>query len=287
MRTRPALHSLWKYVRGPFFIVQCNATSEHQWERYDCDKAGCLRCGSEHICCKNIFTNQDNCPLHENDDKSFTCTITGLTITSIRTSDSEYFENYTFTPAQPAQVAASSANVTLKNDEIRDFVMLILQEFLFNNKMRACKVRENQKRLQKIHTNTVRWLKAYKVSHPNQVPNLHSVIAQSLVLTKLNYTSSPTLELISFCAQHITKCVIDLDLVQSVTNKNHLVIGLLYLMKSGLCINNAYWLPKCTQLQFCLPQENSLEKIFGISIKTICETENHIKLILRNRNKSL
>jgi hypothetical protein len=274
-----ALHNVWRYTRGPFFHVNCLNRNSHKWELYDGDKAGCLLCGRGHVCCKNVFTNKENCTLFENIDNSVTCTITGLTIPSIRTSENEYYENYSFT--RPEILTFQT-----KYDDVRTYIMFIINDFLLGEKMKQCRIKENIKKIQKIHTNTTRWLKSYKLTH-NISPSIHDVIAQALVSTKINFCVPPQSCIINTCVQHITKCVIDCDLIQHVNNKPYFVIGLLYLMKSGLCINNAYWLPRTPSLLFHLPQENSLEKSFGISIKTICETENCIKIILRNKHSSL
>jgi hypothetical protein len=64
-------------------------------------------------------------------------------------------------------------------------------------------------------------------------------------------------------------------------------VGLLYLMKQGLTIQNTQWLPQVQALQQCLPHETCLEKAFKLSMKLVCETENEVKLALRHRVKLL
>jgi len=118
--------------------------------------------------------------------------------------------------------------------------------------------------------------------------------------------------------------MVDLGYTTSISSRESVVIGLLYLMKSGFCepCFESYvfgkglyyyllctlftcvsifmyifsyivlaglhdWLPRFNILNYCLPHENSLEKYFGYSIKIVCETENEVKSILRSRNKIL
>jgi hypothetical protein len=70
------------------------------------------------------------------------------------------------------------------------------------------------------------------------------------------------------------------DVVVSV-KEEILIVGLLYLMRSGLVIGNMSILPKVQLLETLLPTENNLFAFFGIKCKTITETENLVKLQLR------
>lgn len=66
------VHAVWRTVRGPFRVMGC-AGGKHQWERYDCNYAGCLRCGGQHRCETNLVDSK--CPLAELDDGSICCTV--------------------------------------------------------------------------------------------------------------------------------------------------------------------------------------------------------------------
>lgn len=270
---------IWRSIRQPFFVVECQAPREHCWESYDCNKAGCLLCGKEHVCCSNVFTNK-HCVLEEQQDGSYSCTITGFSIPCIRTSNKEYFEHCVFSRPQVCEPSRDY-------DQIRGNVGFIVNEFLFNQKMKRCKIKETHKKIQKIQMNVIKNMKNYKLEHVHKIPNLIDVISDALAVSNLNYSCFATKELADLCVQHITKCVVDLDLNVIILNKNYIVIGLLYLMKSGLCFNNVYWLPKLEMLTYCLPHENYIEKMLGYSIKIICETENEVKLQLRNRSHLL
>jgi hypothetical protein len=59
-----------------------------------------------------------------------------------------------------------------------------------------------------------------------------------------------------------------------------LVIGLLYLLRSGLVHKNITVLPRHRLLNFVLPPENFIS-MFDVKSKIITETENIIKCYLR------
>lgn len=273
------MYQIWRSLRQPFYIVECTSPIEHQWECYDCNKAGCKQCGKDHVCCSNVFSNK-SCVLEEQIDGSYTCTVTGYSVPCIRTSNKEYFEHCVFT--------RDSVSEPFRDyDRIRENISFIIHDFLFNSKMKRCKIKENHKKIQKLQITTVKNLKAFKLENEQKVPNLIEVIAQTLAVSNVHYSCCATKELADQCVQHITKCVVDLDMGNLIMNKSYIVVGLLYLMKSGLCFNNVYWLPKLDMLAYCLPHENYIEKMLGYSIKIICETENEIKLQLRNRSHLL
>lgn len=64
------------------------------------------------------------------------------------------------------------------------------------------------------------------------------------------------------------------------------VVGLLYLMRSGICLcDSVEILPRVSELAEALPLENQLQPCFRLSTKIITEAENTIKHTLRGRNR--
>jgi hypothetical protein len=112
-----------------------------------------------------------------------------------------------------------------------------------------------------------------------------TVLAQTMHQLKLKVFKRASQELCLFCAGHITQCLNNLKLINVQNRKVNLVLGMLYLMKQGLVIQNKQWLPKTPELSHCLPHETNLEKVFKLSMKLVCETENEIKLALRQQVK--
>lgn len=272
------MEHLWIMVRQPFYVINCLSPRCHKWEPFDCDAAGCTACGAIHRCCTNVFMNT-SCPLEEQIDSSFTCTITGLSIPCIRTAPQQYIDHCSFAPT----VDTSKPSPERTENE----VACILHTFFSSAKMMRCKARENQKRLAKLNVAAIKVLKQKKASQQHKFPNLIEVITETMHLANVQYSTLPSHALIQKSAMHIAKCIHDMEITRVLCTRPRFIIGVLYLMKTGLCINNSFWLPKIPQLLYCLPHENFLEKYFGYSIKIICETENEIKLFLRQKMKLL
>jgi len=267
------VHSIWKCVRGPFRIIKCQ---NHFWERYDVQKAGCLKCGAAHVCKVHLCDNE--CPLEKLSDCSICCTITGFCIPTLRHSDNEYVEGVSY-----AQVK----DHTKINQVTIDEVLALVKWFLLSNFSLACKKNEINKIISRAHATSVKIFKQQKMnlsSTPKQACFL-TAFAQTMHHLKLKSFSRANHDLCLFCAQNITQCLNKLQLANVQNRKSNLVLGMLYLMKQGLVIQNTQWLPRVPELASCLPHETNLDKVYKLSMKLVCETENEIKLALRHQVK--
>ena len=65
----------------------------------------------------------------------------------------------------------------------------------------------------------------------------------------------------------------------------NLAVGVLYLLRNGIIVHETVVLPKLPVLDLLLPSESQLFTFFGVRAKCITETENIIKIILRNVSK--
>ena len=267
------MHSIWRAARGPFHALVC---AQHTWERYDTTRAGCLRCGCEHVCAPTAVGSQ--CPLAHLDDGGLCCTVTGFCPPVVRYSDSEYVEH--FVPREPARPP---------DENLHGEVLEIVEWFLMGNVTRACKREETARALGRFACTVIKTLKQHKLCHgpPVRLPCLPTVIAQALHALRPQRIMPPSRELCDFCAQHIVKCLRALKIAPPPHKRMNLVVGLLYLMKQGLVIQNTQWLPRTRSLVCCLPHENCLEKTFKLSMKLVCETENEVKLALRLKTRRL
>jgi len=120
-----------------------------------------------------------------------------------------------------------------------------------------------------------------------RLPSVVAALGHTLHVLRPQRIAAPTRRLCAFCAQHIARCLRGLDLRPCAHKRVSLVVGLLYLMKQGLVIHGIQWLPRCPSLAHCLPHETCLEKGFKLSTKLVCETENEVKLVLRQRSRRL
>ena len=63
------------------------------------------------------------------------------------------------------------------------------------------------------------------------------------------------------------------------------VIGLLYMIRQGIIVHELVVLPRLPGLSALLPLESHLDTTFNVKAKCITETENVVKIILRNVTK--
>lgn len=271
------MHVIWRKVRGPFRVIACK---DHDWEMYDIQHAGCLRCGVMHCCGSGLDDN--DCPLVHLEDGGVCCPITGFCAPVVRYSDNEFVKNVTYTRAKTERP---------QQQLLFDEVLHLVKWFLLGNLSVLCKVDETNRIVSRIHTCFVKMLKQHKLSmarnSSKSLPCICTVLAQTTFLQKPKHLERPSEDLSNFCAVHISQCLNSLSLINVQNRRVNLVVGMLYLMKQGLVIQNIQWLPKVPALCHCLPHETSLEKIFNLSMKLVCETENEIKLALRQKVKLL
>lgn len=274
-KTEDPLHAIWRRVRGPFRVIRCE---KHDWECYDVQRAGCRRCGAAHACSDSMVDN--TCPLVQLDDGGVCCTITGFCANVVRYSDKEYVESVTYSRAKQ-EPAAQSCRMLF------DEVLHLVKWFLTGPTSIACKVEEAKRSVSRMQATFIKNLKQHKLAtarHPARcLPCVCTVLAQTVHQQKPKHLERASDAVCSFCATHIAQCLNSLSLSNAQNRRVNLVVGMLYLMKQGLVIQNEQWLPKVPSLCNCLPHETSLEKVFKLSMKLVCETENEIKLALRQR----
>jgi hypothetical protein len=171
--------------------------------------------------------------------------------------------------------------------DIFDEVLGTIRWFLMGPTAIACKQEEVERILARFHATIIKTLKQHKMDTARQIPPplpcLPSVLANTIDAMHLRTCARATPQLCHFCANHIAKCINVLGMGHVHAKRVSLVVGLLYLMKQGLIIQNVQWLPRVPSLERCLPHETCLEKTFKLSMKLVCETENEIKLALRQR----
>lgn len=266
------MHSLWRIARGPFHAVTCEA---HQWERYDAHRGGCRRCGAAHECKNNHVDS--TCPLVHLDDGSLCCTITGYCPPIVRYAKVEYIDHAICTAPKPTPQAP----------DMFAEICSTIEWFLLGSVYNTCKEDEIAKTLSRCQSLAIKALKRHKTERPGVLPVLPEVLAEIFHSLPLRQSTRATPELCRQCADHVVHCFLSLRLGAVPAKRTSLVVGILYLMKQGLVIQNVQWLPRVPALQHCLPHETALEKTFKLSMKLVCETENEIKLALRNQVKML
>jgi len=268
---------VWRRIRRPF-RYPCCAKNKCQWELFGPDQAGCLKCGSVHQCFENQVDNV--CPLATLDDCSRACTITGIVVREVRHAASEY----TDTCSVPLEYRDDRS--CLPPDLDADIYNAI-SYILLSDKANKYRNSENNKVSSKLAQSLHKSLKAFKMKGSGGLPVLHTHLAWLFYSeTNVRFIQEASHDLVNQCARVISQCIVDLHkkgikITPGVSLQN-LVVGLMYLLRTGLTYEKHVLLPCIEEVALVLPNENRLENVFGISCKSICIVENITKYLWRN-----
>ena len=303
---------IWARLRGPFaFPLKGH---ECQWEKIDADRAGCLKCGKLHACQGNMndwraleHAPAERCPLVETDDSSHVCLITGLCFVEVRTSKCEYIDHCVFdgpvcygpnsnlnSVSSCASSGGSGGSFGLDLDSIHCRVRTIVAQFLSSEKTVSCRRTEYSKYSQRLKHLFIRILKQRKRERPFQLPDVCSVVAEIAraepppQFTPLPLMGREPLDLdqvikkssnnISACISQI--CSMGFKKICQGSKFQSIVIGMLYMSRTGLRVGKLFYLPQVSRIHELLPSETYLNYL-GISNKVICDTENEVKTCIR------
>ena len=286
----PPYHEVWRRIRRPFRYPSCRKC---QWEVYDANQAGCLKCGAYHFCHSNAVDN--TCPLIECDDRTRVCTITGAVLPEVRHAKDEFFDRgethfiikrKKHTSGCKKNNQDLSVRVTQLMQDLKTEVTYIVASFLTSRRASACREQENSKQNAKLTQHLLRQMKTFKMSHPGAKPNICWLLAQAMTQEKYwRFIDAASDDLVKHSAIHIANCLRDMKnrgvKITSGNRLQELVCGLLYMLKNGLGFQSQMILPAIPEVDRCLPHENKIEIYFGVSSKVICMTENEVKLVFR------
>ena len=277
----PPLDQVWLRLRRPFLFPQ--AGHQCEWERYDADCAGCLLCGRIHRC--PVGMAGCTCPLAETEDSGHVCLITGLCIPEVRSSYDEFVEHVSFDAKQATGI---------DDEDLHDRVFCVVKSFLLSSATSVCRESEQKKYAQKKRQAVWRVLRQCKRDNPYGLPDICQVVAEvaqqepvpsSLIVPLTSLSPHDTESLIRQCAVSITGAIQQIykmgfrKICQGVKFSS-VVIGMLYMTRSGLNVGTVFNLHAVRHIQGLLPSESYLNCL-GVSNKVICDTENEIKSCIR------
>jgi hypothetical protein len=204
-------------------------------------------------------------------------------------------------PRQPkrstAKNAAGSHTVKKKHTVSRciNFHQRVCLRILCSETTTQCVQKEQVKLRNRLRWSFMRHVRSCKLRRVDSCPNVIVMISsiasdiENYRLPILNDTESLRRELAYSCAQDIFKFTCSMTQSNALFTMNldaaTLVIGLLYLLRSGLVHRNMTVLPRCRALTYLLPPENYIG-VFGVKSKIITECENIVKLHLRTLSDS-
>jgi hypothetical protein len=159
----------------------------------------------------------------------------------------------------------------------------------------VCYEKEKLKLCNRLRWSFMRHVRSFKKIHVNKQPNMIIMISkiaadiENYRLPITNNTMTLRKELAYICAQDIFRFTCSMTYSNAVFTLNldptTMVIGLLYLLRSGLVHKDMTVLPQYRSLTYLLPPENYIN-MFGVKSKIITECENIVKCHLRTLSNS-
>ena len=278
-KPRDQEHHIWRMVRGPFHRICCKSFKHHTWERFDYDRAGCLKCGTLHWC--GSTTVDSRCPLETMEDGSVCCTLTGFCVPIVRYSDCEYVER--FDPSISRTNSRMERRLQ-RSEALFDHVQGVVFDFLLGRESVKWRTQFCARTHGDIEKGFARFCLKWQKTSPGKQPCVQTLLANTIHALKPRPCLVPSVGFVSRCSERVLRCLVDMGASEFPrAHVDALVIGLLYLMPEGVDCKNKKWLERCPEIQWILPPVSVLSKIYGISSKVLCTTENEVKLALRGR----
>lgn len=268
---------LWKKLRRPFTLTSRMKTLHTcDWENIEVDILGCLVCGEIHIC------NVDTCQVVITSDATV-CVISGVCVKTQNFKQDEFCDRvapYCFCTNTNSQKKILPEHVVFTH----------INEILCSEKTRRSFQVDIRRELHKLmlkFTASVE-TQCMQSDEPCSVVNiLEDIFANGGKKTQMlcSYNEPLRMECVQAVGHKITRI---LNFYQTHCQKNikpmevrTYVVGLLYLMRAGVIVNNQQVITKVELLDCLLPSENLLESIFGFRSKNITDIENRFKFFFR------
>lgn len=307
-----ALYKTWCRIREPFIVPEdvTSHSCEGHWEKFDIDKAACRACGKIHLC--HSITCESIC-----ERGGMVCTITGLClgqrlVTQFETTPDSICGQYTAAtrnkythagqehpnrPQTSLRRQCIPTHITRMTDHAMqdtdiDAIMRTISNILLSNTTQKSIDNENTKMDAKLRSIALRRLRQYHMTR--ETPNLCDIEAH--LFAKLHGHRLPPPAVAESCVQRLecarraTAAIAQLlqfmrthcGNVPTCVKHGGVVAGMLYMMRTGVTIDDITVLPRITELKRLLPMEQHLMAFFNIRPKIVTEAENVIKYNMRN-----
>ena len=258
----------WRLARSPFlFPLDPRAGHTCLWDKIDLHKAGCRLCGVVHVCdamhCRDVTTTED----------SLVCNVTGCILKRILTCDT-WNDRCLGWGGGAGKAADSTHDINVKH---------YIHDILMSESARRCIEYEKHKIMHQFGT---------RIAHATELAEAGAIDACEIALHSISsHIPCDFVEHVraTVCAEclrfiePIIKLFFDSSLFKCLKhNKRPITCGMLYLMKTGVFLGHRTVLPKLAVLSLMLPQECNLKLFFNINPSVITDTENKLKLMVRN-----
>lgn len=274
--------SMWLLLRKPFILTpKCMQSHVCEWERIDVDHSGCLLCSTIHSCgygkCKQVTQTTD----------ALVCDISGLCIRTDNISDKGYSDEVISYGSSTAYSGDDKRQDMY--DDIEHFVM----ELLLSKNAEAVNKTERRHYIDKMSNNIQRKFNARTASkkHINVIKTIENVISATKERKRyLEFDYDTRKEVANICSLQLRStipiCNRHLNMNIRRNDMRVVVFGLMFLMRTGICIHDIRVLPNLPDLVQFLPNESNMLKFFEFKSKNITDIENKFKFHLRYVTRS-
>lgn len=276
------LDRIWRYLHTPFELCsRARGLHECEWQVFDADRAGCTRCGYIHVC------SRTECNLIQTEE-AMVCDVTGLCLVTKNFVQHQYSDCIAY---QGGATTSETSRVQLS--EIRKVVGHILTS-VAAERCRALILDKFHSRMFSCMQSAVLSAQTQRVCSAQAI-NAIDVLEQSLFIVcqridlPLRMETHTLNQVVDVCADEI--CMLmsvsyyKLGMQVRPTDFCDIVVGLLFLMRTGISAHGVCVLPRLALLTSMLPVENMLPKTFGMSSKTITDIENKYKMHMRQMTR--
>ena len=260
---------IWRHLHTPFELCpRARGLHECQWQVFDADRAGCTRCSYVHVC------NRGDCNLIQTEE-SMVCDITGYCVVTKNFVLGQYSDCIAY---QGSTTTCETSRVSL--DEIERIVRHLL--------MSASAVECRRLNMQKFQARLSACIQS-AVFEGQQcairiVEASLSAVGQRIDVP-LTLPTAIMLLLVDVCAKEICRLVsvgyFRMGIQVRPSDFRDIVVGLLFLMRTGIVAHGVVVLRRVPLLMHLLPVENMLCKMFQIQSKTVTDVENKYKMHIR------
>ena len=278
---------LWSSVRSPFIIPSWSIHA-HQWEPFDAHQAGCVLCGAHHVCCK------EGCLFTEFENGDFVCPITAYCIPCIRRgSVPEFTSTQTFGFFSPI-VDTKTNNIY---QHLHELISTHVRRTILSDSVVSSLVKEYETKIKRRTVILTRLCRDGKQcgyqGETYNTPTMGDIAAllahkTSNARTPLILSSVEANRVCDHCISIIFRLLKALPCIWKNTTQPKfysLVVGIVYMMRTGATFNNTTLLPRLQILTYILCHETSMKEALNIRSKTVTEVENIFKLHIRKLSK--
>lgn len=275
--TRQYNIGIWKQLRRPFALTeQMQSLHKCQWENIEIDTLGCVICGAIHAC------HIDTCEVVNVSDATV-CVISGVCVRTQNFKQEEFCDRvapYCF--CETVAVKRKPLSLDVVSGHLKDILASGATEASFEVIIR--------RELQKVITKCFHYIEneCIQTHMPcNIISMIESVYSECskrnqmlcgfnkpLRAQTIETVAQKITSILNFYQLHCNKCIKPLEIKMY-------VVGLLYLMRSGVVVNNLQVIAQIELLKCILPSENLLECFFNFRSKNITDIENRFKFFFR------